>query len=63
MPDSLAHLDRRIASAWAALNGARDAASHSLNAGTCAMEQMCERALDELLEQRYEMTTAQAATA
>lgn len=57
--DPLHLLDRRIASAWSALSGARAAAWHSPNAETCAVEALCERTLDELLEKRYEMQTGQ----
>jgi len=57
MPDSLAHLDRRIASAMAALHGARAAATHSPNAVTCGLEDMAERAVDDLLDLRLEMTS------
>lgn len=56
MPDSLRTLDQRIASAWAALSGARAATWHSSNADNVLIEQMAERAVDELLEQRHEMT-------
>lgn len=56
MPDSLRTLDQRIASAWAALSGARAATWHSPDADNVLIEQMCERAVDELLEQRHEMT-------
>ena len=57
MPDTLAHLDQRIASAWAALSGARAAAWHSPNADNLLVEQMAERAVNELLEARHEMTS------
>lgn len=56
MPDDLRQIDRRIASAWAALNGARAAAWHSPNADTCGLEEMCEHTVNALLEKRYEMT-------
>ena len=59
--DTLHHLDRRIASAWAALAGARAAAWRSPNAETCWLEDMCENTVNELLEKRHEMTTTSAA--
>lgn len=57
--DELHQLDRRIASAWAALSGARAAAWHSPNQKTCAIEDMAERTVNELLERRYELVTAE----
>lgn len=57
---TLRHLDRRIASAAAALSGARAATWHSPNADNRLIEQMCEQVVDELLELRHEMTTATA---
>lgn len=61
MPASLKHdelhlLDQRIASAWAALSGARAATWHSPSANNCAIEALCERTVNELLERRHEMT-------
>jgi hypothetical protein len=58
MPDTLALVDKRIASAWSALSGARAASWRSPNADNILVEEMCERTLNELLEQRYEMTHA-----
>ena len=57
--DPLHALDKRIASAWAALGGARAAAWHSPSGNNMLIEQMCERTLNELLEKRHEMTTAE----
>jgi hypothetical protein len=54
--DELHLIDKRIASAWAALNGARAVTWHSPNGDSCAIEDMCERTLNELLEKRHEMT-------
>ena len=54
--DELHQLDRRIASAWAALSGARAATWHSPNRDSMLVEEMCERTVNELLEKRYEMT-------
>ena len=46
-------LDRRIASAWAALHGARAACSHSPSADNCAVEDMCENTVNDLLDSRW----------
>lgn len=62
MADDLAHLDRRIASAWAALAGARAAATHSPNADTCGLEDICENTVNALLERRHEMTASATIT-
>ena len=59
--DELHLLDKRIASAWSALSGARASAWHSPNKDTCAIEDMCERTVNELLERRYEIQTDAAA--
>lgn len=55
--DTVRQLDKRIASAWAAVQGARAAARHSPNGSTVAVLDMAEHALDELLEARHEMTS------
>ncbi len=47
-------LDARIASAMAALHGARAAANHSPNAQNILVEEMCENALNELLDAKLE---------
>ncbi len=58
--DDLHRLDRRIASAWAALNGARASCWHSPNADNCAIEEMCENTVNDLLEKLWaELTPAQ----
>jgi hypothetical protein len=57
--DEVHGIDRRIASAWAALAGARAAATHSPNGETVALENMCERTVNELLERRYELVEAE----
>lgn len=57
MSDELKGIDARILSAWSALAGARAAASHSPNGETLALENMCERTVNELLERRHEMTS------
>ena len=44
--------DARIASAWAALQGARAAATRCPTADTLRLEAMCERTLDDLLDCR-----------
>lgn len=54
--NELHRLDARIHSAWAALNGARAVANHSPSGDNCAIENLCERVLNELLEKRHEMT-------
>jgi hypothetical protein len=59
----LAALDARIHSAWAALSGARVAAQHSLNGDTCAIENLCERTLNELLENLWDGLDPQARAA
>lgn len=52
----------RIASAWAALNGARASTWHSPNGDTCAVEEMCENTVNGLLEKLWaEMTDEQRA--
>jgi hypothetical protein len=56
--EPLALVDKRIASAWAALSGARAAANHSPTGERLLVESMCERTLDELLDQRWEITHA-----
>lgn len=54
----------RIASAWAALAGARSAASHSPNSDTCAIEEMCENTVNDLLDNLWRnMSPAQQAAA
>lgn len=50
----LGKIETRIASAWAALSGARASSWHSPNADTCAIEDMCERTLDGLLDKLWD---------
>jgi len=58
MSDATAELDRRITSAMAALHGARAAAWHSPSAHNLAVEAMCEHTVDDLLDCRLAMSTA-----
>jgi hypothetical protein len=52
----------RIASAWAALHGARQATWHSPSGDNCAVEAMCEATVNGLLEVLWsEMTEEQRA--
>jgi hypothetical protein len=52
MPDDLADLDRRITDAMTALRCARAVAQHSANSNTPWHEEMAERTLNGLLDQR-----------
>jgi hypothetical protein len=52
MPDNLADLDRRITDAMTALRCARAVAQHSANSKTRWHEEMAERTLNGLLDQR-----------
>lgn len=47
-------LGARILSAWRALLGARAAAEHSLNSDTCAVEDLCENTVNDLLEKLWD---------
>jgi hypothetical protein len=59
MSDATKDLDKRISSAMAALHGARAAAWHSPSAHNIAVEAMCERTVDDLLDCRLAMGTAE----
>jgi hypothetical protein len=52
MADGLADLDRRITEAMTALRCARAVAQHSANSTTLWQEEMAERTLNGLLDQR-----------
>jgi hypothetical protein len=56
--DATRELDKRIAAAMAALHGARAAAWHSPSAHNISVEAMCERTVDDLLDCRLAMGTA-----
>jgi hypothetical protein len=53
MADDLADLDRRITDAMTALRRARAVAQHSANSEALWHEEMAERRLNGLLDQRY----------
>ena len=54
----------RIASAWAALAGARASTWHSPNGDNCAIEEMCENTVNDLLDKLWsDMTEQQRADA
>jgi hypothetical protein len=55
----LAQQDERIRQAWAALCGARAVAWRSPNAETLRVEAMCEHVVNDLLDARYRMQTAE----
>ena len=59
MTDTLATHDERIRQAWAALCAARAVAWRSPNAQTLRVESMCEHVVNDLLEARYRMQTAE----
>ena len=63
MVDDLANLDRRIVTALAALRGARPGTQHSLNSQTRWDEEMSERRLNNLLDQRARCRVSERATA
>jgi hypothetical protein len=63
MVDDLADLDRRIAAALSTVRGARAAARHSLDGRTRWDEEMAERRLDDLLDQRARSQVSDTATA
>ena len=46
-------LEGRIASAWAALAGARASTWHSPNGDNCAIEEMCENTVNDLLDKLW----------
>ena len=53
MADELANLDRRITDALAALRRARAVVEHSANGTTQWQQDVAERSLNGLLDQRY----------
>jgi hypothetical protein len=58
MSDPIVELDKRIAAAMAALHGARAAAWHSPNVLNVTAEELCENTLNDLLDCRLAMGTA-----
>jgi hypothetical protein len=58
MTDTLADQDERIRQAWAALCGARAVATRNPSAETLRVEAICEATVDDLLDARYRMQTA-----
>jgi hypothetical protein len=63
MVDDLANLDRRIVTALTTLRGARAATQHSLNSQTQWDQEMSERRLNDLLDQRARSQVSGRATA
>jgi hypothetical protein len=63
MVDDLANLDRRIVMALTALRCARAGTQHSLNSQTRWDEEMSERRLNDLLDQRARYRVSERATA
>lgn len=64
MAHPLTTLDGRIASAWAALQGARAAANHCPSGKNLLIEQMAENLLNSLLDDKlHEMTAARIVNA
>jgi hypothetical protein len=63
MVDDLANLDRRIVTALTTLRGARAATQHSLTNQTRWDEEMSERRLNDLLDQRARSQVSKNATA
>jgi hypothetical protein len=61
--DDLANLDRRIADAMAALRGARATAQRFDSGTTRWREELAERRLNDLLDQRHHCQIAQQAQA
>jgi hypothetical protein len=59
MSDATKELDKRISSAMAALHSARAAAWHSPSAHNIAVEEMCEATVNDLLDCRLAMGTAE----
>lgn len=60
MADTLRTLDQRIASAMAALHGARAAATRSPNASNLLLAEIAELALNELLDGRPRQSSAKS---
>ena len=59
MSDATKDIDKRISSAMAALHGARAAMDHCPSGDNILIVEMCENALDDLIDCRLAMRTAE----